>query len=319
LRYATKREETMNPTAYDVIGDIHGHLAKLEALLVRLGYVQFGGVWTPPEGRMALFLGDLIDRGPEQVAVVRAVRAMVEAGHALCLMGNHEYNAIAYATPRNDAPGEYLRTRSAKNREQHGEFLRQVGEGSALHGEIIEWFRTLPPVLDLGGLRAVHAWWHEPHVQQIGSLLDSGWMDDDFLHAACTRESPLWHAMEELTKGLELPLPDGHVFVDHQGVARREVRTRWWLEEPSTFRDVAIVGNAQEHRVPEVPLPANYRGGPVEGSPIFVGHYWMEGAPVPMSNKVACLDWGAGKAGPLVAYRWDGEQEIDAGKFVVGG
>ena len=90
----------MNPTAYDVIGDIHGHLAKLEALLVRLGYVQFGGVWTPPEGRMALFLGDLIDRGPEQVAVVRTVRAMVEAGHALCLMGNHEYNAIAYATPR---------------------------------------------------------------------------------------------------------------------------------------------------------------------------------------------------------------------------
>lgn len=45
----------------------------------------------------------------------------------------------------------------------------------------------------------------------------------------------------------------------------------------------------------------------------------MEGLPVPMSRKVACLDWSAADAGPLVAYRWDGEQEIDPRRFVAVG
>ena len=66
---------------YDVIGDIHGQAAKLEALLCNLGYVQAGEVWVPPLGRQAIFLGDLIDRGPEQIKVVNIVRRMIEAGY----------------------------------------------------------------------------------------------------------------------------------------------------------------------------------------------------------------------------------------------
>lgn len=53
--------------------------------------------------------------------------------------------------------------------------------------------------------------------------------------------------MEGLTKGLELRLPAGHAFVDHSGVERRHVRTRWWYEAPRSFRDVAIVGRGQDH------------------------------------------------------------------------
>ncbi|MFN8751157.1 MAG: metallophosphoesterase, partial [Betaproteobacteria bacterium] len=52
---------------YDVIGDIHGQAGKLEALLRKLGYVPRACGWVPPHGRQAVFLGDLIDRGPEQV------------------------------------------------------------------------------------------------------------------------------------------------------------------------------------------------------------------------------------------------------------
>jgi hypothetical protein len=306
--------------SYDLIGDIHGQAGKLVALLRELGYVERGGVWVPPAGRMAIFVGDLIDRGPEQLKVLAIVRAMVDAGHALAIMGNHEFNAIGFAMPDPRAPGQFLRRRSPKNVAQHAEFLRQVGEGSDLHQEWVEWFRWLPPALDLGGLRVVHAWWHEAHVDRVAEHWAPGSrMSDEFLVAAFERGSPLYEAMEGLSKGLEIDLPDGHSFVDHGGVERFKARAKWWHEAPRSLRDVAIVGADQEHRLPDAPLPSGFPE-PVAGAPVFVGHYWMEGRPAPMSAKVACLDWSAAKDGPLVAYRWDGESVIDAAKFVaVGG
>lgn len=301
---------------YDVIGDIHGEAGKLKALLRGLGYTETAAGWVPPQGRKAIFVGDLIDRGPDQVEVVDIVRRMLDAGHAHCVMGNHEYNAIGFVTRHPDGSGRFIRRHSDKNVAQHTEFLRQVGKDSELHQELVKWFRTLPPTLDLGGIRVVHAWWHQPHAEQVGSRLPSGkLMDDEFLHATANKEHPLWAAMEGLTKGCEIPLPDGHSFFDHQGIERKEVRTGWWHQDPRTYRDVAIVGDAQAHRIPDLPLPGSYRPGPVTGSPVFVGHYWMTGVPAPLSPKVACVDYSAAQGGPLVAYRWDGEQVLDARKF----
>jgi hypothetical protein len=71
--------------------------------------------------------------------------------------------------------------------------------------------------------------------------------------------------------------------------------------------------------VPDHPLPAGYQGGAVEGAPVFIGHYWMTGKPGRQSPKVACVDYSAAGDGPLVAYRWDGEQELDARRFVEAG
>jgi hypothetical protein len=62
-----------------VIGDIHGYADKLVRLLALLGYRERNGAWRHPE-RHAIFVGDLIDRGPAQVATVSIVRAMVDAG-----------------------------------------------------------------------------------------------------------------------------------------------------------------------------------------------------------------------------------------------
>jgi hypothetical protein len=304
--------------AYDVIGDVHGQAGKLQALLREMGYVERRGTWTPPLGRQAVFLGDLIDRGPQQESVVRTVRAMVDAGHARCVMGNHEFNAIGFATPDPREPGAFLRRHVPKNIAQHAEFLKQIGEGSPLHREFVEWFRTLPPVLDLGGIRVVHAWWHAPHVDLVTARLPvSGRMEDDFLHAAFTNSFPEWHAMEGLLKGLELELPRPHAFLDHAGVERHEVRARWWREAPASLRDIALVDDDQIEAIPDVPVPDGYLASPVVGSPVFVGHYWMQGVPKIQSPKVACLDWSAAKERhPLVAYRWDGEEVLDDARFV---
>ena len=77
---------------YDLIGDVHGCAHSLEHLLDSLGYRLHAGVWRHPR-RMALFLGDIIDRGPRIREALHLVHGMVEAGQAHCLMGNHEFNA----------------------------------------------------------------------------------------------------------------------------------------------------------------------------------------------------------------------------------
>ena len=73
---------------FDVIGDVHGCLAELETLLVQLGYVA--PAYTHPEGRRLVFVGDLVDRGPDAVGVLRLVMRLVAAGTAYCVVGNHD-------------------------------------------------------------------------------------------------------------------------------------------------------------------------------------------------------------------------------------
>lgn len=326
---AKKIRPDCDAAGYDVIGDIHGHADKLSALLDTLGYSRRSGVWTPPAGRKAVFVGDLIDRGPAQIAVLSTVREMVEAGHAHCVLGNHEFNAIGFVTPRRDGQG-FLRRHSEDKVAQHAEFLEQVGsrfdpeskswEWSSEHLSWVEWFRTLSPVLDLDGLRVVHAWWHEPYVQMIeNSYWKDGRIDDDFLHAAYDKSRLEWAAMEGLTKGQEIDLPDGYHYLDHSGIPRRNMRTKWWIEGEGGFQEVGIVPGDPKSMLPDLPLPEHYVGGEPEGSPILVGHYWFSGQPQAQSRKVAVVDWSAAKDGPLVAYRWSGEQELDNANFVAAG
>ncbi|MEU3775517.1 polynucleotide kinase-phosphatase [Streptomyces sp. NPDC032472] len=71
---------------FDIIGDIHGCSSELETLLAKLGYED----GAHPEGRTAVFVGDLVDRGPDSPGVLRRVMGMVASGNALCVPGNHE-------------------------------------------------------------------------------------------------------------------------------------------------------------------------------------------------------------------------------------
>ncbi len=85
---------------FDAIGDVHGCRAELESLLTTLGYHLVRDDSgrpvdaVPPDGRRAIFLGDLVDRGPDSPGVLRLVMGMVTAGHALCLPGNHENKLV---------------------------------------------------------------------------------------------------------------------------------------------------------------------------------------------------------------------------------
>ncbi|MFC3451015.1 polynucleotide kinase-phosphatase [Amycolatopsis speibonae] len=82
---------------FDVIGDVHGCREELEELLTDLGYAD--GVH--PEGRTAVFVGDLVDRGPDTPGVLRRVMGMAEAGSALVVCGNHEQKLVRALNGRN--------------------------------------------------------------------------------------------------------------------------------------------------------------------------------------------------------------------------
>jgi len=142
---------------YDIIGDIHGHADALGALLTKLGYGVVKGVYQHEKNKV-IFFGDFIDRGPQQREVIEIVKPMVEQGHALSVMGNHEFNAICYAT--SEKGGRVLREHSEKNTAQHQAFL-DAYPVAVERSTIIDWFKTLPVHIETSGIRVIHASWNE--------------------------------------------------------------------------------------------------------------------------------------------------------------
>jgi hypothetical protein len=306
-----------NHEQYDVVGDIHGFAAELRALLGKLGYEERDGAHRHPEGRRVIFLGDWIDRGPAIRETLRVARAMHAAGTALAVPGNHEFNALAYATA--DGSG-WLRRHTPKNDEQHRATLEQFAGREDEWRDHLDWFRALPIWLELPGLRAVHAAWD---VNAVALLGPDARMDARLVEKAAKRGTPEFRAVETLLKGVELPLPDGHFFFDNRNFPRHEIRTRWWMPaRDATFRGIALQPGSNEWEIPELPATEYAERVPgygVDERPVFNGHYWLEGEPALMAPNVAILDYSVAKGGALTAYRWDGEQRLDAAKFVQAG
>jgi hypothetical protein len=316
MSFAHVLEGKMN---YDIIGDIHGHADRLEALLKRLGYANRGGAWRHPE-RQALFVGDLIDRGPDQLRSVRLVRAMTDAGSARATMGNHEFNAIAWATSDPDHEGRHLRPRHGakgeKNRKQHQRFLEEVGPDSADHREWIRWFFDLPLWIREPGFQVIHACW-SPHQVALARphLRDGERITPEFVEAASREGSELHGVVETLLKGVEVVLPPGSAFTDKDGHVRHNIRTRWWNGALTTYRDAYMGPPGID--IPDIPI-VDYEPIPEPDRPTFIGHYWFPAdEPVgPAALRVGCVDYSVANNGPLVAYRFDGEATLSADKFV---
>ncbi|MFF8862996.1 polynucleotide kinase-phosphatase [Streptomyces sp. NPDC015139] len=130
---------------FDIVGDIHGCAFELEALLTKLGYVN--GVH--PDGRTAVFVGDLVDRGPDTPGVLRRVMSMVKSGDALCVPGNHE-----------NKYGRHLKGRKVQHTHGLAETVAQMeGESEEFKAEVRAFLDGLVShyVLDGGRLVVCHA------------------------------------------------------------------------------------------------------------------------------------------------------------------
>src|SRR5262249_42203131 len=148
---------------FDVIGDVHGCCDELEALLGQLGYGEPAPgagdpVWGDrsyyhPEGRKAVFLGDLVDRGPRSLDTVRLVRNMVYLGSAFCVPGNHDMKFL-----------KALRGKNVQRTHGLAETMAELDtppsmEKTLLEGGLIDFLDGLVShyVLDDGKLVVAHA------------------------------------------------------------------------------------------------------------------------------------------------------------------
>jgi protein phosphatase len=149
----------VNPVAccdtsqFDIIGDIHGCADELEALLQALGYTinwHSGGVAvTSPAKRCAVFLGDLVDRGPRSPDVLRIAKHMCDTGKAIAVVGNHD-----------DKLKRYLEGRNVKIAHGLGQTIHQLGqEPDEFSEQMRAWLNGLKShyVLDGGNLVVAHA------------------------------------------------------------------------------------------------------------------------------------------------------------------
>lgn len=144
----------------DVVGDVHGEIGALRALIAGLGYDEDGG---HRDGRRLVFLGDLTDRGPDSPAVVRLVGRLLDAGRAQCVLGNHDLNILLGKRKHGNAWffGE------AEALDRSGRVVPQVVADDEAREQTCALFRHLPLVLEREDLRIVHACWHPATVERV--------------------------------------------------------------------------------------------------------------------------------------------------------
>jgi len=300
----------------DFIGDIHGHADELEALLMKMGYTQKNGSYSHPT-RKAFFVGDYIDRGPRIRETLRIVRAMVESENAIALMGNHEYNALCFHFQETERGG-HLRKHEIKNIIQHYETLKQFQNLQKEYEDYIDWFKTLPLFYETDKFRVVHACWDNEHINFLREILIENKLTDDLIYQSVKKGTQLNIAIEDTLKGKEIKVPNWKGFTDKDGTNRSEIRIKWW-EDPTKTNYRAISVEPLED-LPETPIETsllknvNYYNE--TDKPVYFGHYWLKGNPTLYRDNICCLDYSVAKKGHLVAYRFDGEEELDERKMV---
>lgn len=224
----------------DIIPDVHGQIAKLRAALDGLGWRRRAAGWHHSDpARRIVFLGDFIDRGPENRAVIHLVRDLIDSGKARAVMGNHELNALHFHTAHPET-GRPLRPHSEKNLHQHASFLAEFPLAAAETREVLAWMRSLPLFLEDAGFRAVHACWIDGTIQRLRGLTQDGLLTEEQVIRAADPTDTLFQLAEEITKGPEQRLPDGFFFRDKDGTRRDHVRLQWWNAAAPTWREVAI-------------------------------------------------------------------------------
>ncbi|WP_121173607.1 metallophosphoesterase [Kushneria sinocarnis] len=301
---------------FDLIGDVHGCGTALVALLEKLGYRQEQGVYRHPR-RLAIFLGDLIDRGPRIRLTLRVVRRMVEAGAARVVMGNHEAYALRHCL---DERGEAVAPREPRSARILHETLAQFRGREHEWRDHLRWFLQMPLCLEYARCRVVHACWDEALLRPFLQQYPDGRIDHRFLAAARHAGTFEQRLLDRVTRGVHLPLPRGRAIRSRDGSVRHTFRVHFWAVDPVTYGDIVFQPDPLPRDLESRRLSEHERRRLVHYAagerPLFIGHYWCEGVPALPTANIACLDYSAVRCGRLVAYRFDGHSGLSADRLV---
>ncbi len=316
----------MKPPALDIVGDIHGELPALLALGRRLGYDVDQG-WTHPQGRFLLFLGDLVDRGAYSLEVAELVSGLVARRRALCIMGNHEYNLVAFHLK---VPGYEKPKRSNRPTTE------AMAAAPRRWDPVLRFLRDLPIGINLPDLRLIHACWNQESLKRTEPVLrvasaggdadePMAWVTGHIALRSPFGEQGLLPGLpdddddaphEVLMKGFEVDAAEP--FKDNDGKLRRRIRAVWWKDS----RDLVLTDKAQVfgHYWNVPPLDGHYAPPHPSGHPALRawGVEMLRRCPpegsLPMVGDVACVDFhGITRASSdlacIGALRWP-EREI---------
>jgi len=301
---------------FDLIGDIHGCYDELIKLLQLLGYRKHNGVWHHSK-RMVIFAGDLIDRGPKIRETLHLVQSMVDKKSALCVMGNHEFAAIAWNTPYQN---DYVRPHNERNTKLFSQTLEQFTRYHNEFKDFVAWFYTLPLALDVGKFRVVHACWHNDLIKRLLVNYPQLRVNQDFIIQTKQKDCLAGRALQCLLSGPCMSLPEGISMTDVLGYPRTIFRTIFWNKNPQTIADIVFGHDTFPSNVTKIMLTQEQRNKicyyAPDQVPLFIGHYWMQGIPCVITPNIVCLDYSAVRGGKLVAYRFDGERKLANNKFV---
>ncbi len=259
----------------DIVGDVHGEYDALVSLHKKLGYDDLG---RHSEGRRLVFVGDLIDRGPDSPAVLRTVKRMVEAGNAQCVAGNHEINAIRdQADQERSGEGWWYGRKEVP-------YDAVVVDPREKEESFLPFLRALPGALEGEGLRVVHACWHESSIDRLRS---ASTVIDAFHSEAEVNKKNL--------EGLGLALRDRARAENFEWRRIKDESTQLeFIPELAAYDEANQMGNAIKvatsgveraaqdsywasgkwRMVERVPWWNEY-----EGPPVIVGHYWRRYRP----------------------------------------
>lgn len=290
----------------DFVADIHGESDALLALLERLGYDTNG---HHPDGRRLVFLGDLVDRGPDSPGVVRLVRGMIEAGNAQAVLGNHELNILRRDKRANNA---WFYDPDAANE-------AETTLDPAERDDLLSFFAGLPLALEREDIRAVHANWDTGMVENARAARDTIALFDaereaieaylDARRVTDPIERSLAHQnhnpVKLLTSGREVRAGEAFKL---DGKMRGEDRHPWWHD----YKDNAFV------------VVGHYWRKPVDPEKSWLTKRLFGKTPLyePMTTKTISIDYSvgarpyeraagktAGFVGELTALRWP-EREL---------
>jgi len=298
----------------DIVGDVHGEIDALDALLSALGYTPDG---RHPQARRLVFVGDLVDRGPDSPAVLERVLALVAAGRAQCLLGNHELNLLRnvekhgngwWVTP--DKPMEHpARPLSPADKPRYAAFLQ-----------------TLPLILERPDLRVVHACWYPDAVAAIRAADGEGTGALDLFTRFQAELRERWQASGLWTEYAAEWRQFGRALKSRDWDAVRLDAMATVDSQNQMANPVAVLTSGAERPAPR-PLWAGGRWRMVEREtwwdhydgeiPVVIGHYWRRYSE---TSKTLMDEYGPDVFAGVEPHHWMGQRRnVYCIDFSVGG
>lgn len=289
-------------SVYYIVGDVHGQYQRLLGRLKSAGLTSKKGKYSFDNGKI-LFLGDLLDRGPDSRKVIELAKQLHEAGIAEVILGNHEFNFLGYLSRLDKR--SFLRRHTLKNLRQHRATLKSYkGHENDLEAHLT-WLKSLPLFFENEYFRAVHACWDPQWIKWLQTKYPEGLNSERLFNHSYRIGKKSFFCIERLLKGPELNLPKEFSSIDSDGNVRAGVRYKWWQKNKGrALKEVTTKWNS---KWPNKPFQSSFENRSLSYSkkekPLFIGHYNFNNHPEFHTQNFLCLDCSDKEGNRVLIYR----------------